>query len=166
VKKGLNFWAQLALALVGVFSLLAIIQGMAQARREVASAYATALCQLETLDPILIDEGQRVYNEHCAACHGAELQGAEGWEIALEDGSHRPLPLNNAAHAWQHSDSGLIKTIQLGRNAGKLSAMPAFGDKLSEREIRAVVEFIKNNWGVSERTQQQILNSGTPTPAP
>jgi len=152
------FWIQLALALAAVFGLLAIVQGMLVTERSTASAYATEICTLEELDPALVAQGKETYAQHCAACHGAQLEGAPDWQTPLEDGSHRPLPLNSAAHAWQHSDSALLRTITEGRNAGKLSSMPAFGETLSQQEIRSLVEFLKSSWGETERVQQQLLN--------
>lgn len=152
------FWVQLALALAAVIGLLAVVQGMLMTQRNTASAYATEVCTLEELDPELVEQGQGLYSSNCAACHGAALEGAQAWQTPLEDGSHRPPPLNSNAHAWQHSDSSLLRTITEGRNAGKLSFMPAFGETLDKQEIRALVEFLKSTWGEDERVQQQLLN--------
>jgi mono/diheme cytochrome c family protein len=160
--KGISFWLQLILALVAVVSVLAIVQGMFSRQRAIASARATELCLVEALDEALVASGRDVYAAHCAECHGANLEGHPNWQTPLEDGSHHPLPLNNNAHAYQHSDTALLYTIKEGRNAGKLSAMPAFGSQLSEDDIRAVVEFLKSNWGTNERIQQQQLKNPQP----
>ena len=157
----LNFTTQLILALVGVFSVLAIVQGILMTTRAQQIAQAEeVVCNVE-LDPALIEQGQVVYAQNCAACHGQELQGASNWETQHEDGSWPPPPLNSAAHAWQHSDSSIVSTITSGRSAGKTNPMPAFGEILSESEIRAVIEFIKSNWGANELNQQDLLNPGS-----
>jgi len=40
----------------------------------------------------------------------------------------------------------VIQTILEGRK-GKIGRMPAWQDKLSDRQIAAVATFIRNNWG-------------------
>lgn len=156
--KKLSFVAQLALALVLVLSLLAILQGVVMSKRPPARlAEATVECKVE-LDPALIAAGEKLYAQNCAACHGATLEGAPDWEQRHPDGSFPPPPLNSAAHAWQHSDSSIVFTITNGRSAGKSHSMPAFGDRLSTDEVRAVIEFIKSHWGASELNQQDLLN--------
>lgn len=154
----LGFIGQLALALVAVLSLLAIVQGVLLTQRQTARAADSVVeCNVK-LDPELISQGERVYAQNCSACHGANLQGASDWEQRHPDGSFPPPPLNSSAHAWQHSDSSLVNTITDGRSAGKANQMPAFGERLSPEEIRAVIEYLKNHWGTNELNQQDLLN--------
>lgn len=157
--KRYSFLIQLALALIAVFSILAIVQGILLEQRQTAIAFqATQICTAVELDPELIQAGAAIYNRNCVACHGANLEGAADWEFPNEDGSYPPPPLTSSAHAWQHSDSSLINTVKNGRGAGKISSMPAFIGQLTEQEILAVIEYIKSTWEVDDLNQQQLLN--------
>lgn len=46
--------------------------------------------------------------------------------------------------------------IDITANGGTFSKsrMPAFGDRLTEEEIRAILEYIKARWGPQERAFQ------------
>ncbi len=157
--KRYSFLIQLVLALVVVFSILAIVQGILLEQRQTAIAFqATQICIATELDPELIRAGASIYNQNCATCHGANLEGAPDWETPNEDGSYPPPPLNSSAHASQHSDSSLLNTVTNGRGAGKIASMPPFGGQLSETEIQAVIEFVKSTWEVEDLNQQQLLN--------
>ncbi len=157
--KPMNIWLQFGLALLVVAIILIGFNGLLSYRRSQALAnYEDNVECKADLDPALIERGKTVYQSHCIACHGSNLEGTQQWQIRLEDGSSPPPPLNAQAHAWQHSDASLIKTISNGRNPGKLSPMPAFGESLSSEEIRAVVEYIKSHWGASQLNQQDLLN--------
>lgn len=155
--KKARFWVQLGIALTGVILVLVLVQASLGRQRAIASARATEMCLAEPLDPVMVETGSQIYAANCARCHGAALEGSPDWPTPLEDGSNPPPPLNNAAAAWQRSDSTLMRTISDGRNPGKLSDMPAFGEKLSRDEILAVLEFLKSNWGNDERFQQQQI---------
>jgi len=157
--KGMNIWLQLGLALLTLFAILALVYGVLSYRRAQAVAVSEEDVEcLVALDAARIERGRAVYGTHCAACHGADLKGSPHWETRLADGSYLPPPLNAEAHAWQHSDASLVKTIAQGRNPGKLSPMPAFGGILSPDETRAVVEFIKSHWRAGQLNQQDLLN--------
>ena len=69
----------------------------------------------------------RIYQQHCAACHGKNLQGGLAPSM-LDD-------------EWTHgsSDADLARLIR----GGVPDAMPAFKDELTEAEIRAMVVFIR-----------------------
>lgn len=40
--------------------------------------------------------------------------------------------------------------------------MPAFGDRLSEDDIRAIIGFFKDNWGPEERAYQELVSEQDP----
>ena len=144
---------------MAVFSILAIVQGILTSQRQAAAAFqATQICTAIDLDPDMIQAGNIIYTENCAACHGAGLQGAPDWETPHEDGSYPPPPLNSAAHAWQHSDSSLIRTVTNGRGVGKTNSMPAFGEQLSQDQVLEVIEYIKSTWDADLLNRQQLLN--------
>lgn len=96
-------------------------------------------------DPQVLAQGGRVFQDNCAACHGAQAQGAPNWERPGADGKYPPPPLDGTAHAWHHSRAALRQVIKEGtiRVGGN---MPAWGDKLSEAEIEAVIAWFQSHW--------------------
>lgn len=112
----------------------------------------------EQADPKTLVRGEKVYMTHCAACHGAKLEGQPNWKEKLPDGRLPAPPHNDTGHTWQHSDRWLFHVVERGfvppmTKRGYKSDMPAFGDKLSDGEIRAVVAYIKAHW--SEETNRK-----------
>ena len=104
-------------------------------------------------------QGKQLFAQNCQICHGAEGQGlAEDWRKPLADGSYPPPPLNGSAHTWHHPLSSLLNTISKGgqQYGGK---MPAFGDKLSDREKMALIARI-HDWWPESIYQQWIERDG------
>lgn len=98
-----------------------------------------------------LEIGERVYQAHCAACHGVDLEGEPEWKSPNPDGSFRAPPHDESGHTWHHSDRYLLERIQTGvatldPATQRLSNMPAYGDQLSDEEIEAVLTFIKASW--------------------
>lgn len=102
--------------------------------------------------------GQQVYADHCAACHGADLEGQSDWKRPLSSGRMPAPPHDATGHTWHHSDDVLFRLTRDGVAAvvgrGYESDMPGFADVLSDDEIRAVLEFIKSTWPRRERAFQ------------
>lgn len=78
---------------------------------------------------VAILNGSEIYKLNCAECHGG-----------LGEGTKKGIPLTSG-HALDHSESDHIKQVADGK-AGK---MPAFKDKLSPEQIKAVVSFVRNS---------------------
>lgn len=99
-----------------------------------------------------IELGETVYAANCAACHGVNLEGEANWKQQNEDGSFRSPPHDESGHTWHHGDPTLINSIVLGgarlndMDIGGTSAMPVFGELLTEGEITAVLSYIKSTW--------------------
>lgn len=92
-----------------------------------------------------VDNGKQLFLAQCASCHGASAQGTADWKTPLSDGKYPPPPLNSEAHAWHHPLKGLKLTIQNGGIALG-GSMPAFADKLSEKDQDAVISFFQSQW--------------------
>jgi mono/diheme cytochrome c family protein len=95
--------------------------------------------------------GKRVYLQHCAACHGAQLEGQPNWRSRLPNGRLPAPPHDETGHTWHHPDRLLFAITKEGlvpphAPAGYESDMPAFGGKLSDDEIWAVLAYIKSRW--------------------
>ena len=92
-----------------------------------------------------VELGNRLFQQHCAACHGSEAQGTENWKQTDADGHYPPPPLNGTAHAWHHSIPQLARSIKEGgvKLGGK---MPPFGDRLNNGEILALIAYFQSQW--------------------
>lgn len=104
--------------------------------------------------------GERVYAAACASCHGADLQGQPEWRRRLPNGRLPAPPHDASGHTWHHSDAFLVLVIQRGAAAypeGYPTDMPAFGDTLSDREIAAILAYIKSRWPADIRARQSRL---------
>jgi mono/diheme cytochrome c family protein len=101
--------------------------------------------------------GQVVYERHCAACHGQNLEGQPNWQTRKADGRLPAPPYDDSGHTWHHSDEQLFEITKFGVSAvvpGYESDMPAFGKKLTDREISAAINFIKSHWSERHRDYQ------------
>lgn len=127
-----------------------------------AVAFATAL-QGQTIDPATILQGQQLYASNCAACHGANLQGQQDWKHRLATGRMPAPPHDVTGHTWHHSDRDLFNLTKQGVTAvvgdGYESDMPAFGEKLSDDEIKAVLDYIKSTWPKRLRASQAAITA-------
>ena len=101
---------------------------------------------------------QDLYLQHCAACHGENLEGHPDWQTRLENGRLPAPPHNASGHTWHHSDDVLFRVVKEGLGAiapGYESDMPTFGDVLSDAEIEAILTYIKSSWPEREREYQR-----------
>ena len=109
-----------------------------------------------------IAAGRALYGEYCAACHGANLEGQPNWREAGPDGTFPAPPHDATGHTWHHGDRLLFDYTRLGgqemlrrMGAGDAkSGMPAFGDRLSDDQIRDILAFIRSTWPERIRAAQ------------
>ena len=113
----------------------------------------TSVPPLPTPNPELVAQGKSLYSQNCASCHGANLEGKLDWKRIQEDGSYLPPPHDGSGHTWHHPDELLLNITANGGDMPE-SKMPAFGEVLTEQDMRAVLEFIKSNWEQQEREYQ------------
>jgi len=74
------------------------------------------------------------YEEHCVACHGAAAVAREQWVNGLHP---TPPYLLDAAQQWKPRELEWII-----RNGIKMTAMPAWRESMSDRQIADVVAFV------------------------
>jgi mono/diheme cytochrome c family protein len=110
--------------------------------------------------------GAKVYAQHCAVCHGAKLEGQPDWRFRLPNGRLPAPPHDESGHTWHHTDAvlfGITKNGLVPPHAPKdyESDMPAFGGRLSDEEIWAVLAFIKSHWKSPEvlAARKEMLQS-------
>lgn len=102
--------------------------------------------------------GKRVYEAHCASCHGARLEGQANWRERRPDGKLPAPPHDASGHTWHHTDEALFRVTKDGlaaiAGAGYETDMPAFAGRLSDEEIWAVLAYIKSRWPQAIRDRQ------------
>jgi mono/diheme cytochrome c family protein len=107
--------------------------------------------------------GERLYAVHCAACHGASLEGQPDWRRRKADGRLPAPPHDDSGHTWHHDDELLFDLVKYGMTPprapeGYVSDMPAYAGVLNDGEIHAVLAFIASRWSdeVRERRAQRL----------
>jgi len=81
----------------------------------------------------LLKQGEKVYNQNCAACHGATGAGIPGVFPAMAGSKVANGPVNGHLDIVLHGKAG--------------TAMAAFGKQLSDVDIAAVVTYERNSFG-------------------
>ncbi|MBI3538171.1 MAG: cytochrome c, partial [Chloroflexi bacterium] len=122
-RKSRVIWLMVALALIGAALFL-----YADAINAAQYQYSNA-----PIDEARAAMGKSVYEENCAACHGARGRGDGALAPTL-----RQTPADLAQHAFHHDEIYLATIIQRGTGA-----MPAFRAKLSDEEITNVIQYIR-----------------------
>lgn len=115
--------------------------------------FAVDVPPLPAIDAAAAQAGEPLYQQYCAACHGADLSGEENWMIRKPDGSYPAPPHDESGHTWHHSDELLLEIIGDGLDFAD-SRMPTFGDQLSDDQIVSIVEYLKSKWGPEQRAFQ------------
>ena len=147
--------------------------------RSVSPGAAIALFAIATLahaagtgspapDRMRLDTGRAIYQQRCAACHGAQGEGAPHWQQRDANGEMPPPPHDAQGHTWKHSDAMLYRLVSNGWrdpfNKTDRPTMPAFKDTLSPNEIRAVITYLKTLWTPQQRRFQREESRHQPFP--
>jgi cytochrome c oxidase subunit 2 len=106
-----------------------------EAEQQAAREREQELLAMEMSEDELMDLGEKVYNSTCAACHQPTGQGVNGVFPALAGSGVSVDPDAKAKH------------IDIVVNGVTGTAMQAFGQQLSMRELAAVITYERNAWG-------------------
>ncbi|MCX6020783.1 MAG: cytochrome c, partial [Chloroflexi bacterium] len=152
-------WILRVLAVLGVLITIAVLSGYGSALTGLLAGPKNPDRSSEVAQntEALIAHGAQLYMANCQVCHG-DRNGAGRIPAAP--------PHNQDGHTWHHSDRNLTDTILNG--SGEMGEMmrsmmgipadaprmPAWKDKLSEEDIRAILGFIKTWWTPEQRRQQ------------
>ena len=112
-------------------------------------------------DEAALAQGRALYDAHCAACHGINLEGQPNWQERRADGKLPAPPHDVTGHTWHHPDDILFAITKHGLAPfvppGYVSDMLGFAGVLSDAEIRAVLAYIKSRWPEDIRRRQAAL---------
>jgi mono/diheme cytochrome c family protein len=106
---------------------------------------------LQDTNPDIVALGAVVYQENCASCHGADLEGQPNWRSPGDDGRLPAPPHDETGHTWHHDGDTLFRLTKYGTGAligdpDYASNMPIYEGVLSDDEIVAVLSYIKSAW--------------------
>ncbi len=110
----------------------------------------------------MVQQGAQLYQQFCAACHGAGLEGQPDWKTRLPNGRLPAPPHDQSGHTWHHKDELLFRITKFGTKviAGPdyETDMRGFGSEMTDREIIAVLSYIKSTWPEIIRKRHDDLN--------
>jgi len=126
---------------------------------------ANNLMTTDDLQRNRIARGEVIYNQHCASCHGKNLEGQPNWKTRNAQGRLPAPPHDETGHTWHHDDQLLFELTKFGMvppniPEGYESDMPGFEKILTDDEIRDVLQFIKSRWPEEIRIRQEAMSSG------
>lgn len=129
----------------------------------VAAAASAGVMKADPGDAKQVAQGKQVYADHCAACHGAGLEGQPNWRERRPDGKLPAPPHDASGHTWHHPDAQLFDITKRGTAAiagpGYLTDMREFGSLLSDAEIWAALAYIKSTWPPEIRARHDRMNA-------
>ena len=125
----------------------------------IAACSADEVARADPSNSRQVAAGKVVYDRHCAACHGAKLEGQPEWRSRLPNGRMPAPPHDDSGHTWHHDDDTLFGLTKFGLTPpygppGYESDMPAFGSMLSDQQIWDVLAYIKSHWSPRVREVQ------------
>jgi cytochrome c oxidase cbb3-type subunit 3 len=87
------------------------------------------------------DETAVLFTELCSVCHGA---GGKGDGPSAQGLVPKPADFTNCKEMAKDSDEVLFKIIKGGgQSVGRSIVMPAWGDSLSDGQIRGLVKYVR-----------------------
>ena len=118
--------------------------------------------RIDPTDAAQVAAGEALYRAHCASCHGANLEGQPDWRTRLTSGRLPAPPHDGNGHTWHHPDAVLLQIVREGpafyASLGVQTDMPAFGTRLSEGDMAAVIAYIKSRWPAEIQARQSQTN--------
>lgn len=117
----------------------------------------------ERATPEQLALGRKIYDTHCAACHGKNLEGEPNWRERKPTGRLPAPPHDDSGHTWHHPDAVLFGITKEGLVPGRYappgyqSDMPGFGGALSDDEIWAVLAYIASRWSARAQAHQAMV---------
>jgi mono/diheme cytochrome c family protein len=118
--------------------------------------------RIDVTDPNQVTMGQAIYQAQCARCHGANLEGQPDWRSPLPSGRLPAPPHDESGHTWHHPDDVLFRIVKEGpafyATLGVKTDMPGFQNTLPDKDISAVIAYIKSRWPPTIQARQGQMN--------
>ena len=105
-KSAFNSYLKLSAAVVLGAILLYLLWSAEQTNKFVV--------KLQPNNPQIIEIGKRIYEEQCAACHGANLEGEPNWKQRKPNGRMPAPPHDASGHTWHHPEQTLFAVTKFG----------------------------------------------------
>jgi mono/diheme cytochrome c family protein len=129
--------------MLAIFAIVAVVAACARQRSsEEATQTASAQASVLRANPASASDGGRVYVTNCSSCHQVNGQGVPGAFPPLD---RNPVVTGDA--------STVIIIVKLGMSGKRYidnieydGTMPAWGQLLSDKDIAAVVTYIRTSW--------------------
>lgn len=159
VKGRRPAWQRLAIWAAGALSVMgavAVVSGLFWWQG------SDGVPRIDPSDQAQVNLGKRIYDRHCAACHGVGLEGQPDWQQRRPNGRLPAPPHDETGHTWHHPDRVLFGVTKYGlvppyAPPDYETDMPAFKDTLSDDEIAASLAYIMSTWPPEAlNTQRQI----------
>lgn len=113
-------------------------------------------------DKDVVVRGAEIYAQQCASCHGKNLEGQPNWRSRLPTGRMPAPPHDESGHTWHHNDRLLFRLTKEGPAAvignNYQSDMQGYAETLSDRDIIAVLSYIKSRWPSHVRARHDRIN--------
>lgn len=97
------------------------------------------------LDDNMMAAGAAIYRDQCSACHGIEGKGV----------AHLFPSLNESAMLRSDDPTTVIRIVLRGSRSVSTQSeptapgMPSYGRQLDDRQIAAVLNYVRNSWGAA-----------------
>ncbi len=106
-----------------------------------------------------LTRGARLYQEHCAQCHGPEAQGHPDWQNPQVVAAP---PLDGNGNVWKRSKKELVAIIKKGVARSGTPVMPGWQGRLSDQEIEDVIAWFQALWPMDVYDRWRKANIAPP----
>jgi mono/diheme cytochrome c family protein len=119
------------------------LQAMAVYLRELPQLRPPVDEEIKKRDPDLMQRGSRLYDRHCAQCHGDRGEGAPGIYPALA--GNRAVTMDAPANVVRIVVHGGYLPATAGNP--RPFGMPPFSHQFDDNDVAAVLSYIRGSWG-------------------
>lgn len=146
---------------IGVIIMVVVVVGCERKTDPSATSLQAPLGSDRPLSVESVMRGARLYQEHCAQCHGPEAQGHPDWENPQVTAAP---PLDGTGNEWKRNKADLVAIIKNGARRNNEPVMPALGTRLSDQEIDDIVAWFQALWPIEVYDRWQKVNAGETVP--